>query len=78
MVGVSKGERGRLSTVLRSRSLVGGATPELKEKLSQDALAVDSNCSKISDDKIPWFSLSPGTTTLEDNPAVSGISDRME
>ena len=78
MVAVSKRERGRLSTVLRNRTLENEARSELKDKLPPDALAVDCTCSNMSDDKIAWVSFSSRTTMLEEIPTVSEISDGME
>ena len=78
MVAVFKREIGRLSTVLRIRTLENEARSELKDKLPPDALAVDCTCSNMSDDKIAWVSFSSRTTMLEEIPTVSKISDGME
>ena len=78
MADVSKRDRGRMSTVLGNRSLVGEATPELKDEFPHNAFTVDFNCSEMSDENIAWFSFSSRLTTFEENPAVSGISDRIE
>ena len=75
MVAVFKREIGRLSTVLRIRTLENEARSELKDKLPPDALAVDCTCSNMSDDKIAWVSFS---SMVEEIPTVSEISDGME